>query len=133
MCQGLDLKIQDVYLNASNDKCMSLAAETDKDENIGNTEKSHHKGLVQSERQMPKKSGYWNYSDELSILDGLVLKGTGTVIPSQCKEELLVQFHEVHFSVDRTELRARDSVYWPGINKDIETLVKTCNTHKENS
>ena len=89
--------------------------------------------MVQSERQMPKKSGYWNYSDELSILDGLVLKGTGTVIPSQCKEELLVQFHEVHFSVDRTELRARDSVYWPGINKDIETLVKTCNTHKENS
>ena len=63
----------------------------------------------------------------------LVLKGTGTVIPSQCKEELLVQFHEVHFSVDRTELRARDSVYWPGINKDIETLVKTCNTHQENS
>ena len=31
-CKGLDLKIQDVYLNTSDEKCMSLASETDKDE-----------------------------------------------------------------------------------------------------
>ena len=31
-CQGLDLKIQDIYLNASDNKCLSLASETDKDE-----------------------------------------------------------------------------------------------------
>ena len=31
-CKGLDLKIEDIYLNASNDKCVSLATETDKDE-----------------------------------------------------------------------------------------------------
>ena len=30
-------------------------------------------------------------------------------------------------------LRARDSIYWPGINKDIKILVKTCNTCQENS
>ena len=30
-CEGLDLKIHDAYLNASDDKCLSLAAETDKD------------------------------------------------------------------------------------------------------
>ena len=30
-CEGLDLRIHDVYLNASGDKCLSLAAETDKD------------------------------------------------------------------------------------------------------
>ena len=31
-CKGLDIKIQDVYLNTSDEKCVSLAAETDKDE-----------------------------------------------------------------------------------------------------
>ena len=31
-CCGLDLKINDIYLNASNEKCISLAKETDKDE-----------------------------------------------------------------------------------------------------
>ena len=31
-CSGLDLKINDVYLNASDERCISLAHETDKDE-----------------------------------------------------------------------------------------------------
>ena len=31
------------------------------------------------------------------------------------------------------KLRARDSVFWPGINKDIEDLVKTCNSCQENA
>ena len=30
-CQGLDMKIHDVYLNASSEKCTSLAVETSKD------------------------------------------------------------------------------------------------------
>ena len=30
--KGLDLKVQDVYLNSSDEKCVSLAGETDKDE-----------------------------------------------------------------------------------------------------
>ena len=33
-CTGLDLKIQDIYLNASEDRCISLAKETDKDETL---------------------------------------------------------------------------------------------------
>ena len=33
-CSGLDMKIEDVYLNASDDRCFSLASETDKDETL---------------------------------------------------------------------------------------------------
>ena len=31
ICEGLDLKIRDVYLNASDDKCLSLTNEMSKD------------------------------------------------------------------------------------------------------
>ena len=31
-CKGLELKVEDVYLNASEDRCLSLAKETDRDE-----------------------------------------------------------------------------------------------------
>ena len=31
---GLDMKIEDIYLNASDDRCFSLASETDKDETL---------------------------------------------------------------------------------------------------
>ena len=30
-CECLDLKVEDLYLNASEDKCVSLAKETEKD------------------------------------------------------------------------------------------------------
>ena len=46
---------------------------------------------------------------------------------------MLVKLHEGHFGVDRTKLRARDSVYWPHINKDIEVLIKSCEKYQEHS
>ena len=33
-CKGLDVKINDVFLNASNDRCISLAQESEKDETL---------------------------------------------------------------------------------------------------
>ena len=54
------------------------------------------------------------------------------IVPNKCRDELLEKLHVGHFGIDRTKLRARDSIYWPGINKDIEILVKTCDTCQEN-
>ena len=55
------------------------------------------------------------------------------MIPESCRDEIINQLHEVHFWIDRTKLCARDSVYWPNINKNIECLVKTCNLCQEHS
>ena len=41
-CSGLDLKINDVILNASNDRCLSLAQETEKDEILVLLKKPNH-------------------------------------------------------------------------------------------
>ena len=60
----------------------------------------------------------------------MVINGTRIIVPKQCKEEVLLKLHEGHFGSDRTKLQARDSVYWPRINKEIENMIKTC---QENS
>ena len=54
----------------------------------------------------------------------MVLKVIRIVIQEHCKTEVLEKLHEGHFGVECTKLRARDSVYWLQINKDIETLIK---------
>ena len=74
---------------------------------------------------------FWGYRDELSILDGLVLKGTRIIVPSVCREEILAKLHKGHFGVERTKLRARDSIYLPLMYKDIEAMVKTCEKCQE--
>ena len=92
------------------------------------------KGWPERRDECPQNlRNFWNYRDELSILDGLVLKGIRIVIPEQCKTEVLEKLHEGHFGIEHTKLRARDSVYWLQINKDVETLIKTCEKCQEHS
>ena len=128
------MKTHDVYLNASDDKCLSLATETDKDPIMQALKHQIIKGWPHIRSECGKNlQEFWNYRDELSVLDGLVLKGSCIVIPESCGDEILDQLHEGHFETGRTKVCTRDSVYWPSINKDIECLVRTCNLCQEHS
>ena len=60
-----------------------------------------------------------------------MLRGVRIVIPKQCRAEVLEKLHEGHFGIDRTKHRARDTVYWLEINKDIEALIRTCEICQE--
>ena len=131
-CSGLDLKINDIYLNASKERCISLAQETDRDEVLVALKNQIIKGWPDNRSDCPMLlRDFWSYRDKLSILDGLVLKGTRIIVPKCCQDELLMKLHEGHFGVDCTKLRDRDSVYWPHINRDIKNLVKTCEKCQE--
>ena len=74
----------------------------------------------------PHIRSFWSYRDELSVEDGIVLKGNRVVIPKTLQQRILTQLHYGHQGIEKTRLRARDSVFWENINKDIETLVKSC-------
>ena len=39
---------------------------------------------------------------------------------------MLSRLHDAHQGVDRTQMRARLTLYWPGIDSDIEAFVKGC-------
>ena len=68
---------------------------------------------------------YCNFRDELSILNGVVLKGSRTVIPKamMMRTEVLNEIHDGHLGRSKCKLRACSSVYWPGINAAIDDLV----------
>ena len=133
-CKSLDLKIQDVYLNKSDDKCMSLASETDKDKILVTLKNMIIKGWSEMRDDCPQNlRKFWTYQDELSIIDGLVLKGVRIVIPEQCRAEVIEKLHEGHFGIDQTKHRARDTVYWLEINKDIEALIRMGEICQEHS
>ena len=71
---------------------------------------------------------YWNYRDELAVEDGLLLKGKKLIIPKIMQQEVLNQLHYGHLGMEKCKLRAKDAVFWHGINKQIEDLVSTCST-----
>ena len=74
---------------------------------------------------------FWSFRDQLSVENGLVLKGQQLVIPRTQQPEILRQLHTAHLGKEKTKLLARDTVYWLNINKDIDRLVQTCNVCQE--
>ena len=73
---------------------------------------------------------------ELSVDNGIIIKGDRLVIPQSMWEELLAILHTGHLGMEKTKLKARSSVYWPDINHNIYSLVqecKVCQEHQRNT
>ena len=70
---------------------------------------------------------YYQMRNELSELQGLVvLQSRRIVVPTALRKEVLKRLHASHQGVDRTQRRARETVYWPGITSDISNTVSSC-------
>ena len=69
---------------------------------------------------------YWTFQEELTIEDGLVLKGAGIIIPDKKREEILKLIHEGHLGLNKCKMRAKETMYWPGMNKHLEQLILIC-------
>ena len=70
---------------------------------------------------------FWNFRDELSIIDGIVVKGACIVIPTKFWPELLALLHDDYrLGIDKCIQRAKGSVYWPNISDEIKAIVNKC-------
>ena len=58
--------------------------------------------------------------------DGLILKGMRIVIPDKMREDILKQIHEGHLGFNKCQMRAKETVYWPGLNDQLENLILNC-------
>ena len=54
-----------------------------------------------------------------------MVKGTRIVVPST-KKETLKLIHKGHLGLTKCKLRAKETVYWPGLNDQFEKLVLNC-------
>ena len=69
---------------------------------------------------------YWDFRDELSTDDGMLLKGLRLIIPGKLQEEYLSRLHEGHLSASKVQENAKQHMYWTGIDADIEDYTKQC-------
>ena len=75
---------------------------------------------------------YWKIQDELSICKQLLLRGDRIVIPSCLQEDILQHLHQGHQGIVKCKLRARNSVWWPGISTQIDKVIRKCQTCSQN-
>nr|XP_039248050.1 uncharacterized protein K02A2.6-like [Styela clava] len=66
---------------------------------------------------------YYQVRDDLTVIDGLLLRGTRLVIPASLRLDILEKIHEGHMGIVKCRSRARSSVWWPYMNKWIKIAL----------
>ena len=69
---------------------------------------------------------YWTFREELIKDNGIILKGTKIGIPAKKCEAVLKCIHEGHLGLNKCKLHAKETVYWPGLNDQLEKLILNC-------
>ena len=78
---------------------------------------------------------YWLERGNITVQRGILMKDTRLVIPSSLRLDTLDGIHAGHQGIRKCRERARESVWWPGLSKQIEDMVTTCPTycnHRQN-
>ena len=69
---------------------------------------------------------FYQRRDQLSTDQGCLLWGTRVVIPDSLRSRLLKELHCTHPGTVKMKLLARSYMWWPGLDLDVERIVKSC-------
>jgi len=67
-------------------------------------------------------------ASELSLAQRCVMWGMRAVIPPRFRQRCLEELHVSHLGVVKTKSLARSLLWWPGLDGDIEQMVRHCTT-----
>lgn len=71
---------------------------------------------------------YYSYQEATSVDGGLLLKGSRLIVPQSMRRDMLAQIHSSHLGIEKCKNRARDILFWPGMNALNTDLVSQCST-----
>ena len=65
-------------------------------------------------------------ANELSVCEGILLRGSRIVISISIYQEILRKLHCRHQGITKCRERARQSRWWPDISEDIKKMIQKC-------
>ena len=114
-------------LNTRSESLQQLHETSQTDDTLAILKYTIQNGWPSTIKELPNKiQPYWTFREELTIEDGLILKGTRIEIPSAKQAEILKLIHEGNLGLAKCKLRAKGTVYWSGLNDHLEKLVLNC-------
>ena len=114
-------------LSATSDKLQQIRQATQDDDTMALLKYTITHGWPKTVQELPKElQAYWTFREEMTVEDGLILKATRIVIPPGMRESILQQLHDGHLSFTKCYNRAKQTVYWPNLRKELEDLVLNC-------
>ena len=69
---------------------------------------------------------HWTFREELTVEDEIIMKGISVVLPAEKFKALFQLIHEGNFRLNKCTLHAKETVYWTGLNDELEKLILNC-------
>ena len=127
-----DLEIN-VVLPISEAKLRELQEETQNDPDLQRLKSAIQVSWPQRKWHLSQSiQNYWDFREELTVYKQLIFKGNKVVIPTALRKEMLKLLHQPHLGAEASKRRARELLFWPEIDKEVEELVKSCNICNQN-
>ena len=84
-------------------------------------------GWPRYEKDVPESlRELFNVRNLLSVSNGLLTYTDRIVVPTKLRPDMLDKIHAGHQGITKCMERARVSVWWPGITRDIKRIVGAC-------
>ena len=84
-------------------------------------------GWPPEKKSLPRElKPYHTVQSELAVADGVLMRGSRIVIPASLRQDVLRCLHKGHQGINKCRDLARQSVWWPGLAAELETLVRNC-------
>ena len=77
--------------------------------------------------QNPLVKDYLCVKDELSVVGDLILRDQRLIIPQELQQKAVELAHIGHQGIVKTKQLLREKVWFPGIDRRAEELIKSCN------
>jgi len=129
IAEGLDTCVHAVMssLPVSDNKMELIRSTTKSDSQMQLLTKAILDGWSNERSQCPSRLlEFWNFRDELTVVDDIILKGSKILIPKELRPLMLDKIHEGHFGVEKCTQRAREVLFWPNMSSDIKSMVLKC-------
>ncbi|CAB3995793.1 Retrovirus-related Pol poly from transposon [Paramuricea clavata] len=127
--KDMNVEIHEVCPQFSSEMIEKVKLTTTSDQELMMLKTIVHEGWPTSiNKEVPQVlKPYWCYSDEISIENGILMKGQRIIIPSTLQVEILGKLHAAHQGAEKTKLCARTSIrLLAKMNEDIDRITKYC-------
>ena len=115
------------YLPVSETTQNIIRTATESDPVMKELKTTIREGWPENKDSLPARiRDYFPFREELTLQNGLVFKGERLVVPESVREEMKARIHASHLGIQGCLRRAREVLYWPGMNRDIENCIAQC-------
>lgn len=113
------------YLSVTDSKYNEIQSCTQKELNL--LQSTILAGWPDQKQDLPYQvRPYWDSRSQLAVVDGIIYKGLRIVVPPSMQSHMLKIIHDTHLGIVKCKQRAREALYWPAMNAEIEENIKNC-------